>query len=74
MFAVGAAILLYLTVERILGTPIADRPLLVLGVLTFVLGAQLFSIGLLGELIIFIYGREQHEYKIDTVYEANRPR
>jgi hypothetical protein len=36
----------------------------------FVLGAQLFSIGLLGELIIFIYGRDLREYKVEAVYEA----
>jgi glycosyltransferase involved in cell wall biosynthesis len=70
VFALGAAVLLYLLVQRILGTPLADRPLLVLGVLMFVLGAQLFSIGLLGELIIFIYGRDLREYKVEAVYEA----
>ena len=68
VFALGAAILLYLTVDRVLGRAIADRPLLVLGVLMFVLGAQLFSIGLLGELIIFIYGRDVREYKVEAVY------
>jgi glycosyltransferase involved in cell wall biosynthesis len=73
VFALGAAVLLYLAVDRMLGTPIADRPLLVLGVLIFVLGAQLFSIGLLGELIIFIYGRDLREYKVETVYESAPP-
>ena len=70
VFALGTALLLYLTVERILGTPLADRPLLVLGVLMFVLGAQLFSIGLLGELIIFTYSRDIPEYKIEAVYDS----
>lgn len=70
VFAVGAAVLLYLAVDRMLGTPLADRPLLVLGVLIFVLGAQLFSIGLLGELIIFVYGRDLREYKVETIYET----
>ena len=73
-FALGTAVLLYLAVDRMLGKPLADRPLLVLGVLIFVLGAQLFSIGLLGELIIYIYGRDLREYKVDTIYEAAEPR
>lgn len=71
VFALGAAVLLYLAVERALGTPLADRPLLVLGVLLFVLGAQLFSIGLLGELIIFTYSRDVPEYKIEAVYDSS---
>ena len=70
VFGLGAVVLLYLVVQRFLGIPLADRPLLVLGVLLFVLGAQLFSIGLLGELIIFTYGRELREYQVDVVYEA----
>lgn len=74
VFALGAAILVYLTVDRILGRALADRPLLVLGVLMFVLGAQLFSIGLLGELIIFIYGRDVREYKVEAVYGAETAR
>lgn len=70
VFGLGAIVLLYLVVQRFLGIALADRPLLVLGVLLFVLGAQLFSIGLLGELIIFTYGRDLREYQVDVVYEA----
>jgi hypothetical protein len=71
--AIGGAILLLMLVQRFFGTPMSDRPLLVLGVLMFVLGAQLFSIGLLGELIIFIYGRDLREYKVEAVHETKRP-
>ena len=70
VFAVGAVILTILFVERLFGVALRDRPLLVYGVFMFVLGAQLFSIGLLGELIIFTYGREVAEYKVETVYES----
>lgn len=70
MFALGSATLVYLVVERILGRSLADRPLLVLAVLILVLGAQLFSIGLLGELIIFTYMGDVPEYKIEAVYES----
>ena len=40
-----------------LGAGLADRPLLILGVLLIVLGVQITSIGLLGEIIIFLAPR-----------------
>lgn len=70
MFGAGAIVLLYLLIERLLGVPLADRPLLVLGAILFVLGAQLFSIGLLGELIIFTYGSQTPEYAVERVYDS----
>jgi hypothetical protein len=70
VFGAGALLLLYLLIERLLGIPLSDRPLLVLGAILFVLGAQLFSIGLLGELIIFTYGRENPEYAVERVYDS----
>lgn len=73
VFGFGAFILCVLVVQRFLGSSLADRPLLVLGVLAFVLGAQLFSIGLLGELIIFTYARDLREYQVDVIYEAAPP-
>ncbi|MEL7834121.1 glycosyltransferase family 2 protein [Fodinibius sp. Rm-B-1B1-1] len=48
----GGAINTYLSIDKIFfGHPIGDRPLLLLGVMLMVLGAQIFSIGFLGELI-----------------------
>ena len=48
----GGVINTYLSIDKILyGHPIGDRPLLLLGVMLMVLGAQIFSIGFLGELI-----------------------
>ena len=47
----GTAILAYLTVVKITGHPIGERPLLTLGVLLVVVGIQLLSLGLLSELI-----------------------
>ncbi len=49
--ALGFAILLYLTVVKISGQAIGQRPLLILGVLLVVVGIQLLSLGLLSELI-----------------------
>lgn len=48
---VGGIINLYLTIDKIFyGENLGDRPLLLLGVMLMVLGAQIFSIGFLGEL------------------------
>ena len=49
--ALGFVILLYLTVLKVTGHAIGQRPLLTLGVLLVVVGIQLLSLGLLSELI-----------------------
>jgi hypothetical protein len=51
-FLGGFGINLYLTIEWLGGQPIGRRPLLFLGMLLIILGVQLFSTGLLGEMII----------------------
>ena len=48
---VGIAISLYLVVEKLLGHAIGGRPLLLLGVLLIVVGVQLFTFGLVSEMI-----------------------
>jgi glycosyltransferase involved in cell wall biosynthesis len=48
---VGLGISLYMAVLRLLGEGIGNRPLLLLGVLLIVVGIQLFTIGLVSELI-----------------------
>jgi hypothetical protein len=58
----------YLFVYRILGLGgIAGRPLLLLGALLLVIGLQMISIGLIGEMIIYTHAREIKEYNIETV-------
>ena len=47
----GTAVLAYLTVLKIGGSAIGQRPLLLLGVLLIVVGMQFLSLGLLSELI-----------------------
>ena len=47
----GGAILAYLTVDKIGGAGIGNRPLLLLGVLLVVVGIQLLSLGLIGEML-----------------------
>jgi glycosyltransferase involved in cell wall biosynthesis len=55
-FGLGAASLIFLLIDKVAnGSGIADRPLLILGVLLTVLGVQFLSMGLLGELLIRVY-------------------
>ena len=69
----GALILAVAAVQRLLGTPLADRPVLVLGTLLIGLGVQAFTIGLLGELILFFQARNIRDYRIQAVYESTPP-
>jgi glycosyltransferase involved in cell wall biosynthesis len=50
--AIGVAICAYLTAVKIGGASIGQRPLLFLGVLLIVIGIQLFTLGLLGQMIV----------------------
>jgi glycosyltransferase involved in cell wall biosynthesis len=64
----GGALSLYLFLYRITGQgPIAGRPLLLLGILLFVIGIQMIAIGLLGEMMIYIHAREIDEYNIEEI-------
>jgi glycosyltransferase involved in cell wall biosynthesis len=51
LFLVGLLVCVYLTIEKISGEAIGDRPLLMLGVLLVIAGIQLFTLGLVGEMI-----------------------
>lgn len=63
---VGLAIEVYLFVYRILGFgAIAGRPLLLLGALLLVIGIQMISIGLIGEMIIFTHAETVEDYNIE---------
>lgn len=66
----GAAMNIYLFFYRILGIGgIAGRPLLLLGALLLVIGIQMISIGLIGEIIIFTHARNSREYSIEVILE-----
>jgi glycosyltransferase involved in cell wall biosynthesis len=66
----GFIIEVYLFVYRILGMgPIAGRPLLLLGAILLVIGIQMISIGLLGEMINFTHAGDLEEYNIEEVVE-----
>ncbi len=67
---VGLAMNVYLFIYRVLQFgPIAGRPLLLLGALLLVIGIQMISIGLIGEMIIFTHAREIKEYTIEEILE-----
>lgn len=52
-FLSGFLISLWISLDKLIyGNPIGDRPLLLLGVLMIVVGVQMFTIGLVGEMII----------------------
>ena len=57
----GIACLLYLTVLKAQGHSIGSRPLLILGVLLVVVGVQLLSLGLIGEMITSLHEERADE-------------
>jgi glycosyltransferase involved in cell wall biosynthesis len=61
LIAVGVAICAYLAVLRLAGEGIGNRPLLLLGVLMIVVGVQLFTIGLVSEMIQRYHLRPQDD-------------
>ena len=58
-FLLGVLVLGYLTVEKIGGAAIGDRPLLLAGVLLTLVGLQLALFGLLAELIVHARNRDR---------------
>ena len=63
----GTVTLVTVTIQKLMGTGLADRPALVFGAILVVLGIQLFSLGLLGELIIFTHGRKMRDNHVETI-------
>lgn len=64
-FLAGLAANLYLTTLWVLGQrPIGNRPLLLLGVLLMILGIQLLSLGLIGEMLISRDADSPRDYSI----------
>jgi len=68
LFTGGFVVSLVLAIQKLLSlTALADRPLLILGVLLMVLGVQTASIGLLGEIIIFTHARKFKDYATQKI-------
>lgn len=67
---IGAVINLYLFIYRILGLmSLAGRPMLLFGTMLFIIGIQMISIGLLGEIIIFTHAKDIKDYNIEEIIE-----
>lgn len=63
----GVLINLYLTILWFAGQrPIGNRPLLFLGILLVITGVQLFSVGLLGEMLVKSWAKSDKEYSVKT--------
>jgi len=73
LFVSGFAIDLVVATQKIVwNQEIADRPMLLLGVLLMVLGVQTLSLGLLGEMIIFTHARNVRDYRVAEVIRGTR--
>jgi len=69
---VGFAVLTYLTVVKLSGHAIGQRPLLTLGVLFVVVGLQFFSLGLISEMITShheerVLARDHRDVRVEEV-------
>jgi hypothetical protein len=61
---VGSLISLALLVDKIAGEAIANRPLLLFGVLLIALGVQLIGLGLVGEIIVHLRAPHRRAYRV----------
>lgn len=74
LLALGTGIDLVVALQKLVfGEGIADRPALLLGTLLIVLGVQVFSLGLVGEIIIFTHSRELRDHRVFDLYAGDEP-
>ncbi len=65
---IGLMSLFYVGIERLLfNVLMGARPLLMVGIIGLVGGAQIASFGLLGEIVSFVHGRFHEEYNIEKI-------
>jgi glycosyltransferase involved in cell wall biosynthesis len=72
----GLSLTGYLTLQKLLfGESLANRPILLLGILLIVVGVQFVSMGLLGEMLVRIYHEAQGKpvYTVREILGAERP-
>jgi hypothetical protein len=72
LMGLGVVICAYLAVIWLLGEGIGGRPLLLLGVLLIVVGVQLFTIGLVSEMLQRYHVRPQDEEARSRVVRVRR--
>jgi hypothetical protein len=69
-FLTGFAALLYCTVLWFMGEgPIGTRPLFLGGIMLLLLGAQVMTLGLIGELILHLSAKPDDQYVIKEVWD-----
>ncbi len=61
---VGSVVLAVVFVQRVAGQGLADRPILLLGVLFVVLGVQSVALGLIGEMIVHLTASQRQRYRL----------
>jgi hypothetical protein len=70
----GGFLLVVLAAQRLAGRGIADRPLLLLGVMLVVLGTQAIALGLIGEIIVHLHAPNRRGYRLrGSPVATNRP-
>lgn len=70
LFLFGFFISFYIVILRVIGSiALSNRPLFLLGILLMVFGIQTFSVGLVGELILFSHAKEMKDYNIEEIIE-----
>jgi glycosyltransferase involved in cell wall biosynthesis len=67
--ALGLGIILYISIMKFVFEQSAVRPLLLMGVMLFVLGVQIIGFGLVGEIIIFSQAKNLKEYRVERIYD-----
>jgi hypothetical protein len=60
----GGIALIVMFVQRLLGQPLGDRPLLLLAVLLATLGVQAIALGLVGEMIVHFNASRRRSYRL----------
>lgn len=71
--AIGAVILLYLAILWLVEGAIGWRPLLFFGTTALMVGIQLISVGLLGEMLRNVTFRAEEEYSIRQIWDNANP-
>ena len=67
-FLAGFVLSLWISIDKIVfGNPIGDRPLLLLGVLMIIVGVQMFTTGLIGEMMIKREMERTSSYRVNEV-------
>lgn len=70
VFLTGLILTSYLGTLRLLGKiGLADKPILLLGILLIVAGIQILSLGFIGEIILFTHSKDIKEYQIEEIVE-----